>query len=766
MTRWLEPVAVELPTWVQAMGLHPLVSQTLVRRGLQDASSAQAFLHPQAAGSAAFPGIERAVATIQLAIRNGTRIAVWGDFDVDGQTSTTLLMQALQALGADVTHYIPVRGNEGHGVHVDTLAPLLDGGTGLLVTCDTGITAHDAVRFAKGRGVAVVVTDHHDPGKTLPDADAIVNPKLLPADHPLASLAGVGVAYKLAEALANGGRLAAEPGRRHAQALHLEQLLDLVALGLVADVASLRGETRSLVQRGITALRHTQRRGLQEIAELSGTNLATLNEETIGFAIAPRLNALGRLSDANQAVELLLTQDPLRARVLGSQVEALNAQRRLLTGHVVEAAEVQLSQNPALLFEPAIVLSHADWPGGVLGLVASQLVERYHKPALLLTQSEDGMLRGSARSVEGVHITEAIATQEALLTGFGGHPMAAGVSLPADHLREFRHGLGRAVAAQLGEAVPEEPALQLDAWVELASLSSEFAAQLEQLAPFGAGNPALVLASRDLTLVSSSPLGKTGEHRRLVVADSKGSRQEVLWWNAADSEPPDGRFDLAYTVRQNSYRGEQRVQLQLKETRRRDDLPVLAQKPSIELADLRGQLQAFPGLRASAFVEGEHGDQVPGFDRYGIAPAEVLVFYSTPPGPAELRNIVARAKPKTILVIAAPTAAPDVEAFLGRLAGMAKFALNQRGGELSMHPLAAATSQREATVRLGLEWLAAGGHIQIESSKNELQLTVGTGTADPYAQKELFVAVRGLLAETAAYRAHFAGASLESLFEL
>jgi hypothetical protein len=206
--------------------------------------------------------------------------------------------------------------------------------------------------------------------------------------------------------------------------------------------------------------------------------------------------------------------------------------------------------------------------------------------------------------------------------------------------------------------------------------------------------------------------------------------------------------------------------LQLKETRRRDDLPVLAQKPSIELADLRGQLQAFPGLRASAFVEGEHGDQVPGFDRYGIAPAEVLVFYSTPPGPAELRNIVARAKPKTILVIAAPTAAPDVEAFLGRLAGMAKFALNQRGGELSMHPLAAATSQREATVRLGLEWLAAGGHIQIESSKNELQLTVGTGTADPYAQKELFVAVRGLLAETAAYRAHFAGASLESLFEL
>jgi single-stranded-DNA-specific exonuclease len=250
-----------------------------------------------------------------------------------------------------------------------------------------------------------------------------------------------------------------------------------------ADVALLKGETRSLAQKGIQKLRETNRLGLKVIAELSGTSLETLTEETIGFTFAPRLNALGRLGDANPAVELLLTSDPPRARVLAAQIEGLNAQRRLLTSQVYEAAEAQLRANPDLLTEPVIVLSNRGWPGGVVGIVANKLVDRYHKPAILLNESEDGVMRGSARSIEGLHITDAIATQKELLRSFGGHPMAAGMAFDADKLAEFRRGLGKAIEKQLGEIVFEEPTLQIDAWLGLDELNISLAESLEMLAP-------------------------------------------------------------------------------------------------------------------------------------------------------------------------------------------------------------------------------------------------------------------------------------------
>ncbi|MDO8753525.1 MAG: single-stranded-DNA-specific exonuclease RecJ, partial [Anaerolineales bacterium] len=464
MIRWLDPHPVQIPASFADLGLPPLIAQTLIRRGINSPEEAEAFLHPDKTPSIPFPNIEIAVEHINLAIRRSEMICVWGDFDVDGQTSTALLVQTLQSLGANVIYYIPIRGRESHGVHIETLKPIIDNGAKLIVTCDTGITAHEAVDYANSRGVDVVITDHHDLDRAstlrqaqggaslsvnLPNAVAIVNPKLLPKDHLLANLAGVGVAYKLAEALLD---------TRH---LTPDTLLDLVALGLIADIALLKGETRSLAQKGIQALRETKRLGLKIIAELSGTNLETLTEETIGFTFAPRLNALGRLGDANPAVELLLTRDPARARVLAAQIEGLNAQRRLLTSQVYEAAEAQLRANPDLLTEPAIVLSHPNWPGGVVGIVANKLVDRYHKPAILLNESEDGIMRGSARSIEGLQITEAIATQKDILRSFGGHPMAAGMAFDADKLTEFRKGLGKAIEKQLGEIVREEPSLQI-----------------------------------------------------------------------------------------------------------------------------------------------------------------------------------------------------------------------------------------------------------------------------------------------------------------
>jgi single-stranded-DNA-specific exonuclease len=762
MTRWIDPAPVEIPASFANLNLPPLIAQTLIRRGIDTPEVAHAFLHPDSLPSTVFPNIEPAVERIGAAIHKNEIICVWGDFDVDGQTSTTLLVQTLQALGANVVYYIPIRAKESHGVHIETLKPILDNGVKLLLTCDTGITAYDAIDYANSRGVDVIVTDHHELGARLPDAKAIVNPKLLPEGHILANLAGVGVAYKLAEALLTNYQLQnteVTPG----------SLLDLVALGLIADVALLKGETRSLVQRGIQVLRNTSRIGLRTMADLSGTSLESLTEETIGFSFAPRLNALGRLGDANPAVELLLSHNPTRARVIATQIEGLNAQRRLLTNQVYEAAQAQLRENSSLLSEPAIILANQNWPGGVVGIVANKLVERYRKPTLLLNQSEDGILRGSARSIEGLNITEAITSQKDLLLGFGGHPMAAGLALTADKLADFRKGLGRAIEEQLGKMVREEPTLQIDSWLALDEINLELAESLEALAPFGAGNPSLTLATRKVSLRSWTTLGKNKEHLRLTVEDENGNIQSILWWGGAGGELPEegSKFDIAYSMRASTFRGDKQVTLQFEEFRIVEEAPPELKKRKIEIVDYRlesGNLlpklqEQAPGLQVWA----EGVDKAKGKSRFELHPADEFAIYTTPPSPAELHDALETVRPKKVYLFGVSPASEKADTFLSRLAGFAKYVINQKEGKVTVGELAVATGQREGAIRLGLEWLAAGGHVSIQRDDETVRLSMGNGELNQYLQRELYIAVRGILEETEAYRAHFQRADAESL---
>lgn len=768
MTRWLDPQPIQVPASFADLKLHPLVEQTLLRRGINRPEDAEAFLHPNANPSTPFPDIEKAVDIILLAIRKGEKICVWGDFDVDGQTSTTLLVQTLQALGANVIYYIPIRGKESHGVHIESLKPILDNGAKLILTCDTGITAHEAIDYANSRGADVIVTDHHDLGETLPNAKAIVNPKLLPEDHPLKYLAGVGVAYKLAEAL-----LSSDDFSRQKPATApfgddkvATTLLDLVALGLIADVALLKGETRSLAQKGIRALRNTNRLGLKVMADLASASLDTLTEETIGFTFAPRLNALGRLGDANPAVELLLTRDSARARVLAAQIEGLNVQRRMLTSQVFQAAEAQLRENPERLTEPAIVLSHPSWPGGVVGIVANKLVERYHKPAILLNESEDGVMRGSARSIEGLHITEAIATQKEILRGFGGHPMAAGMSFNADKLTEFRRGLGRAIEKQLGETVFEEATLQIDAWLGLREIDIRFAESLEMLAPYGAGNPQLTLATRGVMLKSALAIGKTKEHLRLSVEDENRTACSFLWWGGAGEElpPTDTKFDIAYTVRATSYRGQKQITLQFKEFRVLEEKAVEIRDSRIEIRDLRLQASLL-NLQPSTLIWAEGPHKGVGKSRLELHQADELSIFTTPPSPAELRKVLDIVKPKTVYVFANPPPEEKPDEFLTHLAGLCKFVLNQRRGKTTILELAAATAARESAIQVGLEWLSATGQLTVAAEDNNVILSKEAQEKNPYLQAELYTALRGVLNETSAYRKYFASADLKVLFQ-
>ncbi len=364
---WLEPSQLSVsPDFNHAIGGNPLVSQLLYKRGVTDIDSAKGFLYPDnyhPTPATELPGLEKMVGILQKAIEEKKKIGVWGDFDVDGQTATTVLVSALRDLGTNVIYHIPVRATESHGIGIKALEIFLQQGVELLLTCDTGITSHEAINFAQVNGVPVLLTDHHDLPISLPEAKAIVNPKMLPQDHPLSALPGVGVAYKLVELLFH---LNGEADKSH-------QYLDLVALGMVADIALLINDNRYLLQRGLEVLRSTKRLGLLSIMEFAELNPSNITEEHIGFILAPRMNALGRLDDANQMVELLTTRDVGRARLLALSLEGMNAQRKLLSDQVYQAAEALITNDPKLLDDAVLVLSHPNWParsdwGGCLSI--------------------------------------------------------------------------------------------------------------------------------------------------------------------------------------------------------------------------------------------------------------------------------------------------------------------------------------------------------------------------------------------------------------
>jgi single-stranded-DNA-specific exonuclease len=782
MTTWLDPQPVDVPEALQrATGGLPLVAQTLVRRGIHSPEAARAFLDPAhytPASPAALPGMDAAVARLWRAIREQEPVAVWGDFDADGQTSTALLLETLRALGGRVTSRVPKR-DEGHGIHLGGLEQLINDGSRLILTCDTGVTAHQAVAHANRLGAEVIVTDHHVLGNDLPPALAVVNPHCLPPGHPMASLTGVGVAYQLARAL--------DPALA-------DRALDLVALGTVADVGTLTADNRYLVQRGLDALRHTARPGLQAVYGAAGLRPEGITEEHIGFVLGPRLNALGRLADettgvddqagAARGVELLTTTDPTLARTLAGVVETLNARRQWLTRQITAAALSQIDRDPSLLADyHALVLSHPDWPGGIIGIVAGRLAQRFGKPALLISAPEGRLARGSGRSIPGVDLVAALHacatpaprhppdSSGPLLTGYGGHPGAAGFSLDRERIPEFRAAFSRAVAAT-SQIVPE-PVLKIDAYVDLPDLTLDLVAEIGRLAPFGPGNPPLTLAVRDLRLAGQAAIGRTGEHLRLTVQDLHDRTQTVFWWQGADQPLPGGVFDLALTARASDYRGMAEIQLEWIDARPHQDQAVeIAPGPAYEIRDYRatsnpeenlrhlidaGDVQVWAeGLALPATVEGR--------TRLALEPRPRLAVWTAPPGPREWQAALDRARPQEIILFALHSGLEERGAFLRELAGLANFALRNREGEVDLERAAARLGHCAGAVAAGLEHLEATAVLTIVE-RGEGTWRIEPATGHPGAQADGLAAARldEYLAETLAYRLYFRGAPAASL---
>lgn len=760
MAEWLEPQPIEVPEALrQAVGGHPLVAEALVRRGVVDPEQARAFLDPalyRPCPATELPGIEAAVARLAHALERGERILVWGDFDVDGLTATAILLENLRALGGVVRHHIPTRA-AGHGVHLPALQEILAAANPpqLIVTCDTGVSATAPVAYARSLGVDVVITDHHALPPELPSAQAVVNPCFLPSTHPLRTLPGAGCAYLLAEALS-----AALGGPR------CERSLDLLALAIVADVATLQGDARYYLQRGLAALRATERLGLAALYETAGLAREGLDEEHIGYTIAPRLNALGRLGDPGAGLELLLCTDLTRARTIAAEMEGLNSRRQLLTLQVFQAAVEQVERDPAARQAAAIVVAHPAWPPGIVGLVAGRLAERYGRPALVLATPEGELARGSARSVPGIDIAAAIAAVGDLLVAHGGHPMAAGLSLPAEHLAELRRRLQAEVARRAASAPPPEP-LAIDGELELAAATPELARDFGRLAPFGPGCPPVHLLARRLTVTAQAALGRSGEHRRLYLRDEAGRQHRVVWWQSGERPAPEGIIDLAFTIRPRNYQGRSEVSIEWLDARVVEPAaPTIAvAAPAYQVFDHRDDLapaQTLEAVRALGpllvWAEGKPpaGDGV--VDRLAAGPAECLALWTAPPGPRELAEVLQRVQPARVHLFALDPELDEPEAFLRRLAGLVKYALAHYEGHIDESLLAraaAASAQRAATVRCGLEWLAAQGQWTLTyEGEAGWRVSAAPARPNPAAARASRLKLERLLAETAAYRSY------------
>ena len=764
--RWLEPVFVQVPEEVlQAAGGSDLLAEILVRRGYNTRDKAERFLNLEnylPADPSDLPDLDLAVSRLQSAIDQKERIGVWGDFDVDGQTSTTLLVSGLQSLGAEVTYHIPVRAKESHGITTPALKKFLDSGVHLLLTCDTGITAHEAVDYTNQRGVDVIITDHHTLPPELPKALARVNPQRLPAEHPLRGLCGAGCAYKLLEELLR------QAGREQ----EARQYLDLAALGTVADLAVLTGDNRYIVYTGLKVLRENIRPGLKAVLELAEVNCASLTEEHISFVLAPRLNAVGRLSDANPMVPFLTSPDIETARQTALEIERFNSQRKLLCDQVFQGAIAQIEQNQALLENPVLVLSHPLWEAGVIGIVASRLVELYHRPAILIAARPDAVGLASARSVEGINITSAIAENQSLLLGFGGHPMAAGFSIETARIPDFQRAIIHTIKSMTQEPRPAFE-LPIDASLPFNNISLNEIGNLDRMAPFGPGNPPLVFTTDRLSMQSSTAIGKTREHLQLILEDMHGYSRKVLWWQGAGLPIPEDPFDLAYTVRASNYRGQAELQIEWIDARPSTSTTNLpSSRPKYEILDFRqtddpedilAQFQTPPGY--TLWQETEKPRRTSAQDRYNLSPSDILVIWTIPPGPSELKAALASVLPKKVLLFGSAPNNDKPEAFLTRLTGLVRHALKDHRGCANVAEFAVATSQREITVQKGVEWLAANGYLEILNVQEGCMWLKEKGLPNFQDKTRLEVELKSLLSETAAYRSYYQRADPQHLLD-
>jgi single-stranded-DNA-specific exonuclease len=538
----------------------PILQQILFNRGMGTDAEVRAFLRAQPNFNSdpfQFTGMQTAVERIQYALAHQEPIAIYGDYDVDGVTATALMVEALQKLGADVRGYIPNRFDEGYGLNTDALDSLKADGVKLVITVDCGIRSPNEALHSQTIGLDLIISDHHHPdGLNLPPALAVINPKQHGDIYPDKDLAGVGIAYKIIEALVSV--------QQSTNDLKLDDLLDLVALGTVADLAPLVGENRVLVRKGLKQIRETKRQGLFSLAGVAEMKIEKVTAGNIGFMLGPRLNASGRLESALASFELLTTTDFMRAGQLAQQLDVQNKHRQTITKSMQkQAEEIAMSEDPEAFL---LFAAHEDFNPGVVGLAASRLTEVYYRPAVVAAKNSEET-RGSCRSIPEFHITDALDQCKDLLVRHGGHAAAAGFTVKNENLPELVARLKSIAKEQLGGRDLRQT-LSADMEVSLAELNFEVLKHLEYLEPTGYGNPDAVFVSRNVKVKSSRTVGADAKHLKLTLEDERGATFDSIGFRLGhlrDTLP--ARVDVMYHFEANEWNGKRSLQLNLKDVK-------------------------------------------------------------------------------------------------------------------------------------------------------------------------------------------------------
>lgn len=537
----------------EQLQIHPLLANLLVSRQIDSVSEARSFLNgtrEDMHDPFLLSGMKEAVPRIMRAVSHGEQILIYGDYDADGISSTTLMIQLMRHLNANFDYYIPHRSKEGYGLHIHALEEARNRGVTLIITVDTGISAVEQIAYANEVGMDVIVTDHHEPPSVLPQAFALINPKLPYCPYPFKGLAGVGVVYKLAGALL-GDDIP-------------ESWSELAALGTIADLMPLVGENRMIVRSGLKSMSKSAFPGMTALLKVAGWNKGDVSSIQVAFGLAPRINASGRMSHANQAVALLTTEDERQAEIAAHGLDLLNKERQSLVEHIVNEAMTILEDRKIEGQIPdVIVVAGEGWNVGVVGIVASKILERYYRPTLVLgIDPVTGQCKGSARSIPGFDIYEALVSCSDLLDHFGGHPSAAGMSLHRDQLSQFEHQLNEFASSRLTPAhfIPE---MAVDLECSLHDVTVPMIEQIERLAPFGMDNPSPRLLIRGAKLIEIKQMGKDGKHLKLTLSQ-QDKVIEALAFGKGDLAhllSLDDRLDIVAEPSINEWNGSRKPQL-------------------------------------------------------------------------------------------------------------------------------------------------------------------------------------------------------------
>jgi single-stranded-DNA-specific exonuclease len=551
-----------------ALGVDRVVSKLLWQRGLHNPEVARRFLNPSLDhlhDPLTLTDMPAAVDRIMTAMAQGQRIAIHGDYDVDGVTSTVILRRALELLGADVTHFIPERLRDGYGLQSSAIERLREDGVHLIISVDCGIRGTEAARRARELGVDLIITDHHEPDDDLPPAFAVINPKRHDCAYPDKHLAGVGVALKLVQALL----------RRAGRESWLPGFIKVAAIGTLADVVPLVGENRVIAKLGLGLLsRGPHKVGLRSLLDICGLTGKTIDSYHISFLLAPRVNAAGRMSTPDIATRLLLASDETLAeevRQLAMQLDSENVRRQEEEGEILTAAKKVVTSDPEVGARSVLVVAGEGWHRGIIGIVASKLVDAFHRPAIVLSV-EDGVAHGSCRSIPSFDMLAALERCAPLFIRFGGHRQAAGLALEAARIRELRRAINDVADETLG---PEDlmPRLRIDCDLAFRAITGDVAAGVAALAPFGAGNPRPVFAARRVEIVDG-PRKLKERHLKMALRQD-GRIFRAIAWRAAERHDylaeHKAALDVAFSLEQNQYNGETFVELTLADLKRSED---------------------------------------------------------------------------------------------------------------------------------------------------------------------------------------------------